>query len=153
MRSSDETSRTFEQHGATLSVPDAVEQDDPERIDDVVPTAGYETLPVVGLGGSAGSIRALQRFFEATPPNSDLAYVVLVHLSPAHEISLPLLVECWTSMRVKAASDGEKLEQNNVYIVPPGKHISAVDNSLKLEEMETDRWSRVLVDLFFRSLA
>src|SRR6478609_2096716 len=150
---SKDTTRTLEHHGATLSAPDAVEQQDPDRLDNVVPSAGYRTLPVVGLGGSAGSIRALQRFFEATPPDSGLAYVVVVHLSPSHESSLPLLVECWTPMHVKAATDGDTLEPNNVYVVPPGKHISAVDGSLKLEPIEGERGSRVQVDLFFRSLA
>ena len=40
---------------------------------------------VVGLGGSAGSIRALQVFFSRMPVDSGLAFVVVLHLSPEHE--------------------------------------------------------------------
>jgi two-component system, chemotaxis family, CheB/CheR fusion protein len=148
-----ETSPELEHHGASLEAPDAVEQDDPDRIDNVVPTAGYQTLPVIGLGGSAGSIQALQRFFTVAPPDSGIAYVIVLHLSPSHESALPLLVERWTRMRVKAASDGEKLEPNSVYVIPPGKHLSAVDNRLTLTDMDAERGRRVAVDLFFRSLA
>ena len=60
----------------------------PRLIDNVVPTRGYEMLPMVGLGGSAGSIQALQTFFRAMPVDSGLAYVVILHLSSEHESSL-----------------------------------------------------------------
>jgi two-component system, chemotaxis family, CheB/CheR fusion protein len=147
------TSPELEHHGASLAAPDVVEQDDPARIDDAVPTAGYRTLPVVGLGGSAGCIQALQRFFESTPSDSGLAYVVVLHLSPSYESSLPQLIARWTSMPVKAASDGDKLEQNSVYVIPSAKHLSAVDGRLRLMPIEQERGKRVAVDLFFRSLA
>lgn len=39
--------------------PDFVEQDYPDSLDNIIPTHGYQMLPVVGLGGSAGSITAL----------------------------------------------------------------------------------------------
>jgi len=146
-------SDSSELEGASLEAPDFIEQNDPARIDDVVPTADFQTLPVVGLGGSAGSIQALQSFFSATPANSRLAYVVVLHLSPAHDSALPVLIERWTTMRVKAASDGDELEPNCVYVIPPGKHLSAVNGRLALSEMEAERGRRVAVDLFFRSLA
>jgi two-component system CheB/CheR fusion protein len=43
---------------------------------------------VVGLGGSAGSTRALQTFFFRMPGDSGLALVVVLHLSPQYESSL-----------------------------------------------------------------
>ena len=148
----EEASLRIEKAGL-LAAPDLVEEQDPDRMDNVVPTAGYHTLPVVGLGGSAGSIQALQRFFQSTPLDTGLAYVVVVHLSAVNDSSLPLLVSSWTSMHVKAASNGDRLEANCVYVVPPGKHVAAVDGSLKLSDVESERGGRVPVDLFFRSLA
>ena len=47
--------------------PDVIEEQYPEQIDNVVPTRGYRLLPVVGLGGSAGSIPALRTFFANAP--------------------------------------------------------------------------------------
>ena len=50
--------------------PDIIEQDHGDEFDNIVPTRGYQMLPVVGLGGSAGSIPALQRFFAAMPADT-----------------------------------------------------------------------------------
>ena len=54
---------------------------------------------VVGLGGSAGSISALQAFFSRMPGNSGMAFVVVLHLSPEHESSLAALLQNVTPMR------------------------------------------------------
>jgi hypothetical protein len=47
------------------AAPNLVEQSEPGLIDNIVPTLGYSLIPMVGLGGSAGSIAALQEFFNA----------------------------------------------------------------------------------------
>jgi hypothetical protein len=38
-----------------------------QRFNHVAPAGTHETLPMVGIGGSAGSIRALKAFFGAMP--------------------------------------------------------------------------------------
>ena len=40
--------------------PDPAEQDLAEVVDDAVPSRSYEMLPMVGLGGSAGSIAVVR---------------------------------------------------------------------------------------------
>ena len=37
---------------------------------------------VVGIGASAGGLKALQQFVEAVPADSGLAFVVILHLDP-----------------------------------------------------------------------
>ncbi len=56
---------------------------------------------VVGLGGSAGSIRALQTFFSRMPGDSGIAFVVILHLSPQYESSLAALLQKSTPMLAK----------------------------------------------------
>ena len=73
--------------------PDHAEVEVAELIDDAIPTRGYQMLPMVGLGGSAGSIQALQAFFRAMPEDSGLAYVVILHLSSEHESTLAQLLQ------------------------------------------------------------
>ena len=51
--------------GLPLVDADAAEQALGDEMDDIVPTHGFHRLPLVGLGGSAGSLGALSRFFEA----------------------------------------------------------------------------------------
>lgn len=131
--------------------PDEAEQR--EEIDNIIPTRGYHMLPLVGLGGSAGSIAALRSFFGAMPADSGLAFVVIIHLSSEHESSLAELLGRTTTMKVMQARDGIKVEANHVYVIPPGKHLTAVDGHLKLTDLAREHGKRVAVDLFFRSLA
>lgn len=133
--------------------PDFIEQDQPELLDDIVPTRGYEMTPMVALGGSAGSIAALQEFFRAMPADRGIIFVVILHLSPSHASTLPDLLARATTMPVSHAVDGGRVEPNHVYVIPPGKLLSTVDGHLKLVDLQHDRGRRVAVDLFFRSLA
>jgi two-component system CheB/CheR fusion protein len=133
--------------------PDLVEQEVGEEIDNIVPTYGYQQLPMVGIGGSAGSIRALQAFFEQMPPESGLVFVVIMHLSPDHISAMPEMIQKWTRMQVLRAIDGARVEANRVYVIPPGKHLTASNGHLKLTDLDRDHGRRVAVDLFFRSLA
>src|SRR3977135_4260105 len=48
---------------------------------------------VVGLGASAGGVSVLQHFFSEMKPNSDLAFVVVMHLSPEHESNLAKIIQ------------------------------------------------------------
>jgi two-component system, chemotaxis family, CheB/CheR fusion protein len=133
--------------------PDVIEQEHPEFLDNVVPTRGYKMLPMVGLGGSAGGIVALQEFFRAMPADTGMIFVVIMHLSPTHESTLADLLSHCTSMKVLQAVDGMKVFPNHVYVIPPGKDLTASDGHLRLNPLEVERGRRVVVDLFFRSLA
>jgi two-component system, chemotaxis family, CheB/CheR fusion protein len=66
--------------------------------------------PVVGLGGSAGSLSALQAFFSQMPEDSGLAFVVVLHLSPEHESSLATLLQNVTAMPVIQVSETVKVQ-------------------------------------------
>jgi two-component system CheB/CheR fusion protein len=133
--------------------PDFIEQDYPETLDNIIPTSGYQITPMVGIGGSAGGIQALTEFFKAMPADSGMTFVVILHLSPKHVSTLPDLLARVTSMKVVEAEEGQKVEPNHVYVIPPAKYLATVNGQLKLTEMEKDRGKRAAVDLFFRSLA
>src|SRR5215203_488603 len=47
---------------------------------------------VVGLGASAGGIQALQEFFRQVDAATGMAFVVILHLSPAHDSKLAQIV-------------------------------------------------------------
>jgi two-component system, chemotaxis family, CheB/CheR fusion protein len=133
--------------------PDVTEEELAPELDNVVPTYGYHKLRVVGLGGSAGSIPALQRFFEKMPPDTGMAFVVVVHLSPDHDSVLSDILQRSTAMPVSTAGDGTAVAPNHVYVIPPGKHITMSDGHMNLNELPKERGRRMTVDLFFRSLA
>lgn len=125
----------------------------PVELDDgVVPTYGHGMIPVVGLGGSAGSIEALQAFFRAMPPDSGLAFVVILHLSSDHESALAELLQRCTRMPVVQVCDSLIIHPNSVYVIPPGHALRCAAGSLSVSAVPRQA-PHVLVDLFFRTLA
>jgi two-component system, chemotaxis family, CheB/CheR fusion protein len=131
--------------------------DDPagmgEVIDDASLACDYQTLPVVGLGGSAGSLAALRTFFERMPANSGMAFVVILHLSPEHESLMAEILQRSSAMPVIEVQLEEKVEANRVYVIPPRKNLSLEKGKLRLSDLEPERGKRVAVDLFLRTLA
>lgn len=133
--------------------PDLAEEESSDQIDTAAPARGYNTLPVVGLGGSAGSIEALQRFFSAMPPDSGMCFIVILHLLPEHESRLAQVLQRCTSMPVAEAQSGQRVEANHVYVIPPGKHLTMADGHLRLLDLKSESGKRVAIDYFFRALA
>ncbi len=143
-----------EQPGADPAIePDVSEEALGLQIDNVVPTVGYRLTRVIGLGGSAGGIGALRRFFTHMPATSGMAFVVILHLSPEYESSLSEVLQSSTSMPVEQASNGQKVLPDHVYVIPPGKYLSLSDGHLRLTDLQREHGKRLTVDLFFRSLA
>ena len=120
---------------------------------DSSPARLTDAARVVALGGSAGSIGALQKFFQRMPADSGLAFIVVVHLSPAHESSLSDVLQRVTSMPVAPVHGGETVQANHVYVIPPGKHLTLVDARLRLSELPPMTGRRVSIDLLLRTLA
>ena len=142
-----------EQHGLPETSPDVVEQEENDQIDDAVPTRGYGNTRIVGLGGSAGGLTALQAFFTALPAQNGMVFVVILHLSPDHESHLAEVIARSTSMPVSQVTERVKVEVDHVYVIPPGKQLSMENGNLILSEMEPRAGKHVAVDLFFRTLA
>jgi two-component system, chemotaxis family, CheB/CheR fusion protein len=110
-------------------------------------------FPIVGIGSSAGGVRALQQLFESLPDEVDAAFVVIVHLDPAHQSELPAILAARTRMPVAQVSSRISLETRHVYVIPPNRQLLADDQHLALAEFDEPRWQRAPIDLFFRSLA
>jgi two-component system CheB/CheR fusion protein len=113
----------------------------------------YESMPMVGLGGSAGSIQGLLAFFRTMPADSGMVFVVILHLSAEHESTLPALIQRVTPMPTIQVQDSVRVQPNTVYVIPPGKALASADGSLRVSDLQSGRGKRVAVDLFFRTLA
>ena len=124
-----------------------------DNLDAVIPPHSPAALPVVGLGGSAGAIPALRDFFSLMPPDSGLAFVVVMHLSPNHDSALSEILAASTRMKVVQVAGRTHVEKNCVYVIPPDSHLSMDDGDIHLVPVQQERGRRVAVDLFFRALA
>ena len=121
--------------------------------DHVAPLGAYQTLPVVGLGGSAGCIPFLQTFFAHTAEDTGAAYVVILHLLPEHESTLAEVLQRSTRMPVIQVNQRTTVKPNTVYVIPPGKKLSMTDGYISLSDLDRTPGRRIAVDVFFRTLA
>lgn len=110
-------------------------------------------FPIVGIGASAGGLEAYKQFFEAMPADSGMAFVLIQHLDPTHESMMVELLDKHTTMSVQQADDGQTIEQNTVYVIPPNRYLSLVEGKLYLRQPEEPRGMRMAIDTFFKSLA
>lgn len=115
-------------------------------------STGSDDIMVVGLGASAGGLKALEDFFDALPKNTGMAFVVIVHLAPDHESSMTEILQEHTSLTVNKIEKRTKIRANNVYIIPPGKLLKLEDDHLVLFESQKNYHKLTTIDTFFRSL-
>jgi len=110
-------------------------------------------FPVVGIGASAGGLPALQRLFEDMPVAHEMAFVVILHLSPSHPSSAASILQRATRMPVIQVTSRVQIEPGHVYVITPNVHLTMMDGLLIVEELQRPRGQHVAIDLFFRTLA
>jgi len=110
-------------------------------------------FPIVGIGASAGGLKALEKFFDNTPPKENIAFVVIQHLDPKHESFMSGLLEKHTEMKVSTVENEQKIEPNHLYLKPPGKDVIVKNRTLYLQEPREGKGVQLTIDIFFRSLA
>ncbi len=110
-------------------------------------------FPVVGIGASAGGLKALLAFFENMPADCGMAFVIIMHLSPKHESNADKILQKVTRMPVLQVTRPVPIERNHIYVIPPAMDLSMNDGYLRLQQPERERGALVAIDLFFRTLA
>ena len=122
--------------------------DAPNAVDD-----GSQELVVVGLGGSAGSLSAIQKFLQQMPSDSGMAFVFVPHLDPNRESLMVELLARQTEMPVREIAHDVPVEANTVYVLPPGFDVLIVSGRLHLIRRDASSRFFTVLDTFFRSLA
>lgn len=108
---------------------------------------------VVGIGASAGGLEALKVFFDKTPSDSGMAFIIVQHLDPLHKSLLPELIARHTKVQVLDVINNTKVNPNTVYIIPPNKDLRILHGHLHLIKPTEPRGHRLPVNGFFHSLA
>jgi two-component system CheB/CheR fusion protein len=111
------------------------------------------SLPIVGLGASAGGVEALEQFFKSLPADNGLAFVVVTHLAPDRQSMLSEILGRATRMPVVEARDGDQVEAEQVYVLPPGAILTISEGKLQLRRTGFAHRERAPIDVFFNSLA
>lgn len=117
------------------------------------PKNGAPAPLLVGVGASAGGLRAFQTLLEVMPPDTGMAFVFIQHLDPEHPSLMTDLLSRRTSMTVCEITDGMEPAPDHVYMIPPGEHVVLQDGALRLIQPRERRGERMAIDTFFRTLA
>lgn len=112
-----------------------------------------EQFPIVGIGASAGGLKAIEVLIQHIPPNSGIAFVIVQHLDPDSKGMMCELLQRITAMSVVTVTDRLKVQPNHVYVIPPNRSMSLLSGLFHLFEPIESRGLRLPIDFFFRSLA
>ncbi len=112
-----------------------------------------DAMRIIGIGASAGGLAALEDFFKAVPPKSGVAYLVVQHLDPTQKAMLAELLQRVTPMPVTEAKNGQLIEPDCVYVIPPNTELSLSHGALHLDKPSEPRGLRMPINILFSSLA
>jgi two-component system CheB/CheR fusion protein len=111
------------------------------------------SVTVVGIGASAGGLEAASQLLRALPADSQLALVLVQHMSPSHDSMLAQLLSGITHLQVTELADDTTIEPGHVYVAPPNRTVELANSRLRLHTRPTDRSQYTPIDTFFGSLA
>ena len=106
---------------------------------------------IVGIGGSAGGLRAYESLLAALPGRLGMAYVFVTHMQPSANSMLAQLLSKRTKMPVAVASAAMPIEANHVYVIPPDSDLLIENDAFKIVSPRTKRNAQV--DVFLISLS
>jgi two-component system CheB/CheR fusion protein len=110
-------------------------------------------FPIVGIGASAGGLEAITELLTHLPSNSGMAFVIIQHLDPSHESLTSEILSRVTQMTVHEVQDGDRVEPNHVYVIPPNYSMAITHGVLNLLPRTETRGQHMVIDFFFQSLA
>ncbi|MGB7394857.1 MAG: chemotaxis protein CheB [Pricia sp.] len=111
-----------------------------------------QEFPLVGVGASAGGLESFKRLLGAIPKDSGMAYILVQHLSPSHESTLPEILSRSTDIPVQEITDDCQLKPDHIYVIPENKLLEVTDHSLKLSPRK-EQEQHMPIDMFFSSMA
>ena len=117
------------------------------------PSRNGPTIPIVGIGASAGGIGALETLVPLLERGAGLAYVVVQHLDPERKSGLTGLLGRTAKIPVIEIADQVTIEADHVYVIPPNAALAISDKRLQISPPIEQRFQRTPIDGFFISLA
>ena len=108
---------------------------------------------IVAIGASAGGLEAFSLLLKKLPADTGMAYIYVQHLSPDHKSLLTSILSKITKMKVQEIDNMEKMEPNNVYVIPPNKVIEVINGHIQLLPRLGKNIPNLTIDVLFSSLA
>lgn len=110
-------------------------------------------FPIVGVGASAGGMKAFIELFSKMPVDTGLAFVLVQHLSPYHPSMSVEILSRSTLLEVEEVKNGTPIKPNHIYMIPPNYNMKISEGVLSLLERDGTLNSNMTINFFFQSLA
>src|SRR3954470_18415677 len=108
---------------------------------------------LIVIGGSAGSVGALEVIVRALPADLAATVCIVVHTAPYVPNTLPQVLRGATPLDTRAATQGAPLEYGRIYIAPSDEHFIVEPGRLRLSIGPKENHTRPAIDPLFRSAA
>ncbi|WP_375423408.1 chemotaxis protein CheB [uncultured Friedmanniella sp.] len=110
-------------------------------------------VPLLAIGGSAGSLGPLTELVNGLPADLDAAVLVCQHTGQDGRSHLPDILARRSQLPASWAVDEERLERGHVYVAPPGRHLLVNDGFARVSAGARVNRHRPSVDVLFASAA
>jgi len=82
-----------------------------------------------------------------------MAFILVQHLDPSHESMMVELLANHTTMKVRQAETGMRVEPGHVYVIPPGTYLAVEEGALQLSPPPVRHGARLPFDFLLQSTA
>lgn len=107
---------------------------------------------LVGIGASAGGLKAINAFFDHIPDKLGMSYVVVQHLSPNFKSMMDELLTRHTNMPIKVITGATPIQPDHIYLISSNSNIVVEDGIIRQKKRDTEAIPNLPIDLFFHSL-
>jgi two-component system chemotaxis response regulator CheB len=108
---------------------------------------------IVVVGGSAGSLDALQNIVGQLPPDSPFAMFVVMHVLRTGQSRLPQILSRAGRLPARHADEGDRIEPGRILVAPPDRHLVLRADGVHVESGPLENSTRPALDPLFRSAA
>ena len=108
---------------------------------------------LVAVGSSAGGLHSLDEMINGLPADFRCPVLVVQHLSPDFKSIMAEILGRHSAVRVRQATDREKLQSGVVYIGPPAVHLVVEDGKMRLRSSPPVKYQRPSINMMFNSVA
>jgi two-component system chemotaxis response regulator CheB len=108
---------------------------------------------IVVIGGSAGSIEALQTIVQSLPPDFPASVFAVTHIPPDSPTMLPELLSKIGPLQATHPLDEERIQRGHIYVARPDHHLTIEDGNVRVLRGPRENRHRPAIDPLFRTAA
>lgn len=105
------------------------------------------------IGGSAGSIQALETIVSSLTAEFPASIFVVVHMPADYPSMLPKLLSRAGPLGASNPADMESIRRGHIYIAPPDHHLLIEDGRVRVQRGPRENRHRPAIDPLFRTAA